>query len=453
MNKEYQLSILLPSAPPNAFKRKRFIQNLLDTVSDFHSIELVICLDADDSYDDGETIRNNNVVYTFRNPSKYRSRFFDGAWKASTGKFLLMANDDILFKTKNWDKLIPYDKFPDELVMFYFRDNEFNETFACHPVWSRKAMNYAEGLFEPKYAITKCDNTIWDMHPSSRRVYLPEIELEHRQAPYGLEWKSTYDEDNSVYLSHENVTNRKKVLNKIMTEIGLDNHKVLIGITTGEYARRADFYDYFNMLEKPANSICITVHGHSIAANRNKLVEAALIHNCSHVFFLDDDVICRPDALLKLLSHDKDIVVGLQYKRNFPHRPLIFNTKYEHVDLTLGYSGLLPIFAAGLGAALIKTEVFRRFDKFPFKLGQYEVDQLGEDSKFFQDINGFAFRAFCDLDVRVGHIGSMAVWPEQIDGNWYTIYDSYLGEGRITVPQLPLQMNKISVPTPIEEKV
>lgn len=348
----YNLSILLPSA--HEYKRERFIQNLKDTVSDFDSIELVICLDGDKP-----NYREKNIVTTYSPPSKYRGTFFNAAWKASTGRFMLMANDDILFKTKDWDKLIPFEKYPDDLVLFYFKDNQFNEHFSCHPIWSRKVMQMdKESLFKPLYQITKCDNTIWDVIPPHRRIYIPEIIIEHIQTPYGPEWIKAYEEDNETYLN--NTTQRNRVRGKILKELNIDNVKVMIGIPTAEYGRRADFHDYKDLLDKPPNSLNFSIHGQSIAFNRNKVVEAALAHGCTHVFFLDDDVICKPNIIFNLLEHDKDIVTGLQLRRNFPHFPLIHNGK--QIQLHECNSRLIKINSAGLGCVLIKTSVFKQME-------------------------------------------------------------------------------------------
>src|SRR5688572_5624514 len=105
--------------------------------------------------------------------------------------------------------------------------------------------------------------------------------------------------------------------------------KVLVGIVTGEYARRADFYDYYNLLEKPENCMVLLCHDRSPAKGRNLVIEAALEHNCSHVLFIDDDMAFKSHALMQLLEHDVDIVSGLYFSRSFPHQPLIFDVADE----------------------------------------------------------------------------------------------------------------------------
>jgi hypothetical protein len=79
--------------------------------------------------------------------------------------------------------------------------------------------------------------------------------------------------------------------------------KVLIAVPTLEYARRADFYDYINMIDKniPNCEVGQTfAHGQSPARNRNTMIEIALKNNFTHMLFLDDDVVPRPDIIKKL---------------------------------------------------------------------------------------------------------------------------------------------------------
>ncbi len=439
MTKSYQLSILLPSAPHNEEKRQRFIRNLSDTVLDWNEIEVVICLDADSDHPHGTIARQQNFVTVYENPSPYRGRFFNAAWKASTGRFLLMANDDILFKTKGWDKLIPYNKYPDDIVVFGFKDNLFNEKFFCHPVWSRRVMELESGLFDADYWITKCDNTVIDIHPPHRRVYLGDIELEHKQDPYDLKkWQHAYDYDNALYFAMENIDKRNRVLTKLNSLLGLDNIRVLIGVPTAEFARRADFYSNFNQMARPSGTVCVNISGQSIAQNRNHIVEQALVMRCTHVFMIDDDVICNPDILYKLLEHKKEIVTGLQLKRNFPHFPLIFDERVNETDanhfqlgeLNNHSSSLKRIYSAGLGCVLIETSVFKQMEKPWFRLGELKLDQMSEDTGFFKRADAAGITSYVDLDCTVGHIASVVIKPVKRNGQWTVEYDTN-GSGTI----------------------
>lgn len=224
--------------------------------------------------------------------------------------------------------------------------------------------------------------------------------------------------------------------------------KILIGIPTAEMARRADFYDYFNMLDKPDGTICSFSHGQSPARGRNLIIEQALEHNCTHIFFLDDDVAFKPDTLMRLMSHDVDMVTGLYLFRNYPHQPIIFDYsdeegKCRHINLE-NQTGLIEIVNAGLGCCLINTKVFRAIEKPYIRLGQLEKDGWCDDIDFFNRARAVGFKLYCDFNIPIGHFASITVWPSMVNGKWHTVYDSF-GKGQVSFPQL-----KFNVQVPSE---
>ena len=156
----------------------------------------------------------------------------------------------------------------------------------------------------------------------------------------------------------------------------MGNIKVLIAVITDEYARRADFYDYFNLMEKPEGSFVAFNHSRSPARGRNELINAAIEQGCTHILFIDDDMAYKPDALLKLLKHDKDIVSGLYLSRAYPHTPLAFDIANEEdgsafpMYLLPGKTGLHEIVAAGFGFLLVKTSIFEKLEKPYLRLGE-----------------------------------------------------------------------------------
>lgn len=209
--------------------------------------------------------------------------------------------------------------------------------------------------------------------------------------------------------------------------------KVLIGVLTGEYARRADFYDYMNMLKKPANTYMIYNHDRSPAHGRNMIVDEAFKYDCTHVLFIDDDQAFKEDALTKLLEHDVDIVSGLYLKRAYPHQPLIFDSIDEEGRALFSYLNgseqrLKPIEAAGFGWLLVKTDVFRKMERPYVRLGELDAEQWCDDIGFFNRVKQLGIKAYCDTECRIGHIGTMIVWPNKLDdGRWCAGYDTGVG--------------------------
>jgi hypothetical protein len=415
----YQLSILIPSKYPE--KLARLLKNLRDTMARFEETEIVICEDGM-----GPTTRNKNYVRCYSPPSSYRSTFHEKPALIASGKFLMMANDDIEFKTPNWDLMIPYDKFPDELVLFHFKDSFFNQNFACHPIFSRRLFEIAPDILSPLYHVTKCDNTIWDIHPAARRIYLEKIEIKHYHEELGKEFKQAYMADDREYARNQDM--RDKVRKTISKLIGM-KQKILIGVPTGPEIRRPEFYDYYNMIHRPPGSLSEFVHGPSIAKNRNLIVEAAIQNKCTHIFFLDDDVTCNPDVIYQLLKHDKDIVTGVLLGKSFPHRPYLFTEvnddhMFIHYKLNDKDTGLIPMKGAGLGIILMKIEVFNKIEAPWFRYSPYIPDQLGEDLYFFDRLDETDVEVYCDLDCTAMHFAHVGVRPFKNEKGWHVIYET-----------------------------
>lgn len=233
--------------------------------------------------------------------------------------------------------------------------------------------------------------------------------------------------------------------------------KVMLGVPTSEYARRADFYDYLGQLIHPPGTVDCKMHGQSPARNRNKIIEQALAHDCTHIFFIDDDVLLPPDALMKLLEHDLDMVTGVYLMRSYPHQPIIFDVHaepdFKWTELTPGKEGLIPIASGGLGCCLIKIGVFQSMEQPWIRLGELksEADHWCDDVGFFNRAKNQGFKLFCDLSVKCGHIASMVLRPVYQDETWYTSYDT-AGTGTALIPQFFTVDDKEQLELSLSEK-
>lgn len=216
--------------------------------------------------------------------------------------------------------------------------------------------------------------------------------------------------------------------------------KVMIGLVTQEYARRADFYDYMSMMNKPAETMILFCHDRSPAAGRNAIINEALKHECTHILFLDDDMAMKQDALDQLLSHDKDVVTGLYLSRSYPHQPLIMDVADDSGACLFAYltgdeERLKEIVNCGLGFVLIKTHVFEKLEKPYVRLGEIDAEQWCDDVGFFNRIRKAGFKIYCDTECRVGHIGTMIIWPTKENDEWMSGYDTS-GKGSVNIPQV-----------------
>ncbi len=220
--------------------------------------------------------------------------------------------------------------------------------------------------------------------------------------------------------------------------------RILIGIPSAGYQRHSRFLDSISYLKKPEYTKFSFAHGQSPAQARNMIIREALGGGYTHILFIDDDVLVPENTIERLLSHDKDMVSGLYLIRKWPHQPIIFlednhpSGKPRWRCLEKGDTGLIPITAAGLGCALIKTKVFAALPDPWITLGDPDPTDWCDDIPFFLKAKAKGFHAYCDTTVRCGHMGQLIVWPHEYEGKWHTILDTQAPKS-LNIPQLTFQ--------------
>lgn len=166
-----------------------------------------------------------------------------------------------------------------------------------------------------------------------------------------------------------------------------------------------------------------TIMGHNIDILRNSLVKMALkVEDCTHVFFLDSDVIMPPFGLMRMVRRDLDIVSGIYVMRAPPYVPLaimrprnvktgekMFNYYFEITEQLLGKC--VPCDATGAGCLLIKREVLENMGPPWFQVTpkDHGMSAVGEDLFFFDKAVDMGYQPYLDLSVQCGHgVGSLS---------------------------------------------
>lgn len=184
--------------------------------------------------------------------------------------------------------------------------------------------------------------------------------------------------------------------------------------------------------------------GSIICASRNYQVRQALDApaGCSHMLFLDSDMVFPANALERLLSH-KLPIVGASYcmrrePRAMTHRDLNFAS---HLP-ALGEHDrdVYRVHSLGMGCVLIHTDVFKAIrvndPVGPFFAVEYhgEEHHSGEDTYFFKKVNQAGIPVYCDirLSYEVAHTGMHHFRP----GDVQKVYDGT--EPRFELQTVPL---------------
>lgn len=123
----------------------------------------------------------------------------------------------------------------------------------------------------------------------------------------------------------------------------------------------------FGMLRHPMHRDLrqYVIVGQEVGLARNQIVARALdverqdpSRRCSHVFFVDDDVLVHPEALLQLMSHGVPIVSGLYFAKTSVPQALVLME--EGVVRTWRPGEVVNCWAHGMGLTLVEADVFRR---------------------------------------------------------------------------------------------
>jgi hypothetical protein len=131
----------------------------------------------------------------------------------------------------------------------------------------------------------------------------------------------------------------------------------------------------------------------------------ALDAGCSHVMFIDSDMVMPANTIVTLLSHDKDIV-GCYYPKRQKGNQIVGVTKdqFRPFDNIMD-KGLQKAHTLGCGMLMIKTEVFKNMPQ-PWFHVEFNDGLWTSEDEYFCLNSDYMVYCDCDLSKHIGHIGS-----------------------------------------------
>jgi len=137
-----------------------------------------------------------------------------------------------------------------------------------------------------------------------------------------------------------------------------------------------------------AELITVTVDGTLLPQMRNSIAEEAIRMECTHVLWVDSDMMFPADSLERLLRHDVP-VVGCNYsQRKRPAKPTAARIDETGTRVWVygdgGHTGVEPVTFLGHGLCLVETAVYEALPKPWYMLGWSKERQtvIGEDVFF-----------------------------------------------------------------------
>ena len=197
-------------------------------------------------------------------------------------------------------------------------------------------------------------------------------------------------------------------------------------------------------LKKPCECYYKFINNSLVYTARDELCFLAVQDNYSHLLFIDSDMYFEPDALIKALDRNVDVLTGLYFKRRDNHEPVLYSKIGRRIyddkgnitqhgfskvqeDLTEDF---FRVEGCGCGFMLINVDVLRKIHKKDISWFEPLLG-LGEDLSFCQRLKENDIELWCDTTIKLGHYGQYCyTWkdwtPEENDGiqiEWNTSAD------------------------------
>jgi len=149
---------------------------------------------------------------------------------------------------------------------------------------------------------------------------------------------------------------------------------------------------------------------------RNELCRSALREGYDYVFFLDDDVLAPPYAIVNLMARNLPIISGMYFRRNPPHAPVAQIVNKDGMPRWLDefkIGELVEVCHVGAGCLLIQRNVFDKigYPWFEWLCDRYDLpvpQRTSEDFTFCRKAKDAGYKIIVDTSVQCIHAGLSA---------------------------------------------
>ena len=228
-------SLIVPTRQRSS-QLRRLLESVAATAAHARAIEVVLVVDEDDRASRAFAFNGLNVKKVTVTPGLPMGALNMAGYEASTGAYVMLLNDDVIARTRRWDRrvLSCLRRFPDGIVLVHVNDCLFGEQLCAFPIVSRTFCDLAGGICPRGYLRYRIDDHIEDIFNllwvlgECRAIYLPDVVFEHLNY---IEKESgrTYVPDEAVLAQDgprfdELFPARKELALRLMTRItGQDN--------------------------------------------------------------------------------------------------------------------------------------------------------------------------------------------------------------------------------------
>jgi glycosyltransferase involved in cell wall biosynthesis len=180
-----KLSLLLPTRD-RVQLLKRLFQSIVDTTYDLKNVEIIMCLDDDDTQSHRIEDPRLNIVKLI-GPKSTMGDYNTKCLNQCSGDIIILMNDDLTIETPGWDRIISDFALtiPDGIFMAYPNDTESGRHMCTFPIMSRKTCDILMRPYPSEFESLYIDIHIFDIFTrlkylgQNRMFYFEKVTFVH----------------------------------------------------------------------------------------------------------------------------------------------------------------------------------------------------------------------------------------------------------------------------------
>lgn len=184
----------------------RLLASLAETASHPEQLEVILVVDEDDAPSQRVCHDTLHISMVLVPPRQTMGALNMAGYEASTGRYVMLLNDDVVARTPGWDErmLSCFQKWVDDIVLVHVNDLLFGADLCTFPVVTRRFGELAGGICPREYVRYRIDDHISDLFNllavlgERRTHYLPDVVFEHFNYQAGLAGDRHHHVDQAV---------------------------------------------------------------------------------------------------------------------------------------------------------------------------------------------------------------------------------------------------------------
>jgi glycosyltransferase involved in cell wall biosynthesis len=180
-----RLSLIVPTrGRPQMLQR--MLASAAATARNPERLEVVLVTDEDNPAGT-HRISRLDIKEVAGPPGRTMGELNNAGYAASSGEFVMLLNDDVVIRTRGWDRevLHCFQRFPDPVALIHVNDTLIRDYLCTFPILSRAYCEFIGGICPVEYERYRIDDHIEDVFNMlswlgvRRTIYLPDVVFEH----------------------------------------------------------------------------------------------------------------------------------------------------------------------------------------------------------------------------------------------------------------------------------